>query len=112
MDYKNLDSAISVSPQISAADIPAIISAGFRSIVCNRPNEEEDGQPTYESVEAAAKSAGLPIVNIPVVSGRITRQNMIDMKKAMDELPKPVFAYCRSGARCANLYAMLDDLDD
>ena len=112
MDYKHLDSSISVSPQISAADIPSIQAAGFKSIVCNRPDEEEAGQPTYASVEAAAIAAGLPILNIPVISGRITRQNMIDMKRAMDELPKPVFAYCRSGARCANLYAMLDDLDD
>ena len=112
MDYKQLDSVITVSPQISAADIPEIISAGFNSIVCNRPDDEEDDQPSYASVEAAAKAAGIPIVNVPVVSGKITRQNMIDMKRAMEELPKPVFAYCRSGARCTNLYALLDDLDD
>lgn len=112
MQFKQLDADIAVSPQIQPSDIRSILDAGFKSIVCNRPDDEEPDQPSYASVEAAANSAGIPIRNVPVVSGKITRQNMIDMKKAMDELPKPVFAYCRSGARCANLHAMLDDLDD
>ncbi len=112
MTFKELDETVSVAPQIHPEDIAAIIAAGFKSIICNRPDDEEDDQPSYALIEAAARKAGVPICNIPVVSGRITRQNVVDMKAALEDMPKPVFAYCRSGARCTNLYAMVEDLDD
>lgn len=112
MNHRELNPSFSVSPQISPDDIAAIKAAGFKSIICNRPDDEEPGQVPYAKVEAAAKAAGLPIANIPVVSGNITRQNAVDMKAALERLPKPVFAYCRSGARCANLYALTQQLPD
>ena len=112
MNYRELDSTISVSPQISADDIVTIQAAGFNSIICNRPDGEEPGQIAYAVIEEAARKAGIPIVNIPVVSGQISQQNVRDMKAAIEQLPKPVFAYCRSGARCTNLYQMVQTLAD
>ena len=112
MIFKELDKNVSVAPQIQPGDIEAIVAAGFKSIICNRPDGEEHDQPAYSLIETAAKEAGLPICNIPVVSGRITRDNVADMKVALETMPKPVFAYCRSGARCTNLYAMVQDLID
>lgn len=112
MNFRELDTQIAVSPQIGPETVAEVLAAGFKSIICNRPDDEEDDQPAYALVEAAALAAGIPIRNIPVVSGSITLDNVRDMKAAMADLPKPVFAYCRSGARCANLYAMVQDLDD
>ena len=112
MNFKELNETVSVAPQIHPEDIAAILAAGFKSIICNRPDDEENDQPAFALIEAEAKKAGIPICNIPVVSGHITRQNVINMKAALDEMPKPVFAYCRSGARCTNLYALVRDLED
>jgi uncharacterized protein (TIGR01244 family) len=44
------------------------------------------------------------------VSGAITRENVEDQAKALEELEGPVFAYCRSGARCTNLYGLVQEL--
>ena len=112
MNYRQLDETIAVSPQIEPEEIGAIVAAGFRSVICNRPDDEEPGQTSWSRVEAAAKAAGIPFVNIPVISGQITAQNVRDMKAAVAKLPKPVFAYCRSGARCSNLYQMVLALPD
>jgi uncharacterized protein (TIGR01244 family) len=112
MNFRQIDADIAAAPQIQAGDIPEIMSGGFKSIICNRPDGESADQTPYAIIEAAARKAGIAIRNIPVVSGAITFDNVRAMKAALAELPKPVFAYCRSGARCTNLYAMTLDLAD
>ncbi|MBX3596070.1 MAG: TIGR01244 family phosphatase [Rhizobiaceae bacterium] len=105
MQYRQISDNYAVSPQISVEDIEAIKAAGFKSIICNRPDNEDPGQPSADQIQAAAESAGLAFRWIPVVSGSITPQNIENQAEALKELPQPVFAYCRSGGRCTNLFA-------
>ena len=107
MEYRQITDNYSVSGQITPDEIAAVKAAGFKSVICNRPDEEQPGQPSAASVGAAAQAAGLAFVHIPVISGQITADNVADQAAALDELQGPVFAYCRSGARCTNLYAMI-----
>lgn len=109
MEYRQITANYSVSAQIDPEDVGAIKAAGFKSVICNRPDEEQPGQPSAASVETAARQAGLDFRYIPVVSGQITGDNVRDQAAALDELEGPVFAYCRSGARCTNLYALVQD---
>ena len=106
MDIKRLNARIAVSPQIKAEDIVAIARAGYKSVICNRPEGEEQGQPTAASIAAAARAAGLHFIHIPAVSGALTDQHARDMADALATLPGPVLAYCRSGARSARLAEM------
>src|SRR3546814_4759693 len=55
MTIRSLTPALSVSPQIDPADVVALAASGFRSIVCNRPDGEEAGQPTAAAIAAAAE---------------------------------------------------------
>ena len=107
MEYRQISDDYSVSGQIQPQDIAAIKDAGFRSVICNRPDNEQPGQPSAESITAAAEAAGLAFRYIPVISGQITMDNVEDQAEALDELDGPVFAYCRSGARCTNLYGLI-----
>ena len=108
MDYRSITDHYAVSGQIEAADIAAVKAAGFKSVICNRPDAEHPGEAsTADEVAQAAKSAGLEFRYIPVISGQITAENIEDHAAALADLPTPVFAYCRSGARCTNLYAMI-----
>ncbi|MDX8452664.1 TIGR01244 family sulfur transferase [Mesorhizobium sp. VK9D] len=107
MEYRQISDDYSVSGQIQPEDIAAIKDAGFKSVICNRPNDEQLGQPSAENVQAAAEAAGLGFRYIPVISGQITMDNVEDQAAALDELEGPVFAYCRSGARCTNLYGLI-----
>ena len=106
MEITRLNERISVAPQIGAADVAALAKAGFKSIICNRPDGEEQHQPSAAEVKKAAENAGLTFVHVPAVSGAITEQNAADMAKALARLPGPVLAYCRSGARSAKLVEM------
>lgn len=106
MDIKRLNARLGVSPQIRPEDVVAIARAGYKSIICNRPEGEEKQQPSASSVEAAANAAGLTFVHVPAISGALTDQNVRDMTKALERLPSPVLAYCRSGARSAKLAEM------
>jgi len=107
MQYANVTQQLSVSPQISVDDIDAIKAAGFKSIICNRPDGEVADQPTFREIEAKAKSLGIPCIYQPVVSGKVTSEEAIKFAQNLDNLEGPVFAYCRSGTRCITLWAML-----
>ena len=107
MEYREISEDYSVSGQIQPEDVAAIKKAGFKSVLCNRPDDEQPGQPSADTVGAAVEAAGLGFRYIPVISGQITAENVEDQAEALEELDGPVFAYCRSGARCTNLYGLI-----
>jgi uncharacterized protein (TIGR01244 family) len=106
MQTKTITEDFTVAAQITPDDVPAIAAEGYRSILCNRPDGEEPGQPPFGTIAAAAEAQGLRVAYLPVVSGQITPENVEDFRAAMQDLPGPVFAYCRSGARCQNLWML------
>lgn len=112
MEYRQISENYAVSGQIAPEDVEAVKAAGFRSVICNRPDDEQPGQPSADSVKEAVEAAGLTFRYIPVISGQITEQSVADQAAALQELEGPVFAYCRSGARCTNLYALIQEMDE
>jgi uncharacterized protein (TIGR01244 family) len=105
MQYRQLTEDYAVSPQISVEDVALIKEAGFKSVICNRPDNEDPGQPSADAIKTAVEAAGLEFRWIPVISGGMTPQDVEDQAAALEDLPAPVFAYCRSGTRCTNLLA-------
>ncbi|MBE7635984.1 TIGR01244 family phosphatase [Sneathiella sp. P13V-1] len=106
MEAKKISDSLSVSPQITKDDIAALKEMGFRSIICNRPDGEGADQPTFEEIEAAANEVGLTIKYQPVTSGKVTDEDAEKFGALFEELPKPVFAYCRTGTRSATLWSL------
>ncbi len=106
MEHKPVTAELSVSPQITTSDIEAIAEAGFRSIICNRPDGEGSDQPTFEEIETAAKAKGLTARYQPVVSGRVRDEDARDFAALTAELPKPVLAFCRTGTRSITLWSL------
>ena len=109
MEIRQLTEDYSVAPQIGVEHVPLIKAAGFPSLISNRP-DTEDGAVQHDEIAAAARAAGLEFRYIPGISGQITQANVDDQADALDTLPKPVLAYCRSGTRCTNLYALVQQL--
>ncbi|MFT6091892.1 TIGR01244 family sulfur transferase [Sulfitobacter sp.] len=106
METKKLTERLSVSPQILADDMAELKAQGFRAIICNRPDGEGTDQPTFTEIETAAKKHGLEAVYIPVVSGKVVDTEADAFGAAMETLPAPVLAYCRSGTRSATLWSL------
>ncbi|MFM9938184.1 MAG: TIGR01244 family sulfur transferase [Hyphomicrobiaceae bacterium] len=108
MDLKKLTRDLSVSPQIAAADLAAVKAAGFRSVVCHRPDRESADQPPFHEIAAAASAQGLVIRHQPIVSGKMSDVDAAAFDALLQELPKPVLAYCRSGARSTSLWSLTE----
>lgn len=95
-----------VGAQVEKSDFKALADAGFRSVINNRPDGEEAGQLDHESAAEAARAAGLEYRYLPVVATNIGEDDIGAFGRALEELPKPVFAHCRSGMRSTALWAL------
>ena len=93
----------SVSGQITPADVPTIKAAGFNTIMCNRPDGESFGQPGSDMIKKAAEDLGMKFHYVPQGHSGISMNTLADFRKVIAE-GEPVFAYCRSGNRCAMLW--------
>jgi sulfide:quinone oxidoreductase len=108
MDIRKITDEVSVAPQIRVGDVPAIAAAGYRAVICNRPDGESADQPRSDDVAAAVTASGMEWRMLPV--SQISRADVDAFKALMAELPKPVLAFCRSGTRCTTLWS-LSELD-
>ncbi|MGI9522499.1 MAG: TIGR01244 family sulfur transferase [Hyphomicrobiaceae bacterium] len=106
MNARRVTDELAVSEQISTTDVAAIAAAGFRSIVCNRPNGESPDQADFQSIEDEARRVGLEVRWQPVISGHVQNEDAKTFGEIISKLPSPVFAYCRSGTRCIVLWSL------
>ena len=106
LDIRPLNDRFAVAPQIDPEDLPAIAAAGYVAIVNNRPDGEEPGQPSGEAIRAAALAAGLAYAEAPVTGAGFSHPQIDAMTAAITGADGPVLAYCRSGTRSCNLWAL------
>jgi uncharacterized protein (TIGR01244 family) len=102
---QRLSDDVSVAPQLDAAAMALAAQAGFKSVINNRPDfEGGPDQPASADVEAAARAAGLEYVHQPVAGGYQSPEDIARFRQLVETLPKPILAFCRSGARCTKLF--------
>ena len=104
--FRPLDPSISVFGQIEPEDVADAKAQGFTTIVNNRPDGEQPGQPTGAAIEAAARAAGLDYVAIPVDHSGFAEWQIAAMAEALEKADGPVLAFCRSGTRSTFLWAL------
>ena len=108
-EFRYLSPDYAVAPQLSLEDIARAAAGGFRTIIKNRPENEEPGQPQESSIIAAAKSAGLKYQALPF-TGPPPPAIVAETVLAMEQRTGPILAYCRSGTRSAAAWAMAQAL--
>jgi len=106
LHIRPLNDRFAVAPQIAPEDLPAIKAAGYVAIVNNRPDDEEAGQPAGDVIRAAAEDAGLAYTVVPVTNAGFSHFQLDAMAAALTAADGPVLAFCRSGTRSANLWAL------
>lgn len=107
---KKLADDVFAGPQISPADIPDLVQQGFRSIICNRPDHEEAGQPEFADIARAARAAGLEVCYVPIDLATFDDSDEEAFVDALKKLPHPVLAYCLSGARSTMLWSLVCEM--
>ena len=102
---QRLDADVCATGQLEPEAMAEAAAAGFRSIINNRPDfEGGPSQPTSEAIEAAARSAGLSYAFLPVAGGYQSPEEIARFAELLASLPKPILAFCRSGARSGRLW--------
>ncbi len=106
MQIRRIDDRISVSPQITADDVATLKAQGFTTIVNNRPDGEEAGQPSGDTIADAAAAAGMAYHAIPITHAGFSHPQLDAMAAVLADSDGPILAYCRSGTRSCNLWAL------
>ncbi len=104
MNIVKLSDGLGVSAQITAEDVAEIAAAGYQVLINNRPDGEEAGQPASTAIAAAALAADMEYHHMPVTAMSFPGPDFDAMRNLLDNPTRPVFAFCRTGTRCANLW--------
>ena len=104
MEIRRVTDGYAVSPQIEPQDVPAIAEAGYRTIICNRPDSEVPMELQSDVVRTAAEAAGLQFAFIPVTHGAMTPEIVGQQRTLIEE--GPTLAYCASGTRSTIMWAL------
>jgi uncharacterized protein (TIGR01244 family) len=101
-----LERDTAVAPQLVEADFATIARLGFRSVVNNRPDGEAPDQLPNAKAAAAARRHGLEFRYLPVHNVNVTDDDVVAaFRRLMDDLPRPILFYCRTGTRCTILWS-------
>lgn len=104
---------VCVAAQLAPDAMAEAARAGFRSVVNNRPDfEHGPDQPTNAAIEAAARAAGLEYRFLPVAGGYQSPEDIAAFARLLNELPRPMLMFCRSGARSTRLFQQAQALDN
>ncbi len=96
---------LSVASQIVEADIADYAEQGYRTVINNRPDDEEPGQLSSTLAAQRAQSLGLDYHYLPVTAATLTQSQLDAFAELLATAEKPVVAHCRSGTRCYLLWA-------
>lgn len=93
------------APQLTPEAMAAAAEAGIKAVLNNRPDHEGGpDQPLNADIETAARAAGLAYAYLPVQGGYQSPDEIARCAELLQELPRPLLMFCRSGARSTRLY--------
>lgn len=106
MDMRQITPTYFVAPQIDVTDMSDIVSAGIKTVICNRPDTEVPPALQADAIEAAAAAAGLHFVRLPLTHQTLNPENVAIHANAIEQSTGPVLAYCASGTRSTIVWAL------
>lgn len=88
------------------SDIKELARCGFRSVINLRTSEETQfsmhDNPDREGADV--RDYGMSYEHIPITPGKIGETELKVFRKAVEKLPKPIYAHSKAGRRSAALY--------
>ena len=101
---KALTNKVSVTGQMSSEKFSQLMQQGFKSVVVNRPDQEDGNKVKVSELREIAERQHVSVIYQPVMSGKITQTDIHEFAKYYNELPKPILMFCRSGTRSSALF--------
>ena len=107
MDARPLSDQYSVAPQLLPEDLDTAKAAGFKTVICNRPDGEVPPELAAAEMQRHAERLGLDFVVLPFSHGSLTMDLVNAHGDAIANATGPVLAYCASGNRSSILWALV-----
>lgn len=104
MQIYKLTATCAVAAQIQPGDVEVLRQNGYVAIVCNRPDDEDAGQPTAAAVASECERHGIAFYHLPVSHDGISAEMVERFQAIVAESSGAVLAYCRSGQRSSVLW--------
>jgi uncharacterized protein (TIGR01244 family) len=103
-----LTESFAVASQIGADDIPLIAAAGYRVLINNRPDGEQEGQLNSHDARQQAENAGMEYHYLPITAATLTLAQVEQFERLLAGTEGPILAHCRSGTRCCLLWSITE----
>ncbi len=95
-----------VAPALDASDFAEAARLGFKTIINNRPDGEQDGQRTAAELSPEARRTGLSYAHVPANKLELFCDEVVGgMINAIRSAEGPILAHCQSGMRSAIVWA-------
>lgn len=105
MNIRKIHPNFSIAEQIDLDHLDDLSRLGFTDIVCNRPDNEDAGQPIFDDLARAATAHGLKFHFIPVDGMTVTSDHVERLTDVMAGARGKVLGYCRTGNRSFKLWS-------
>ena len=96
--------------QIQAKDIAQLKQEKFECVLCNRPDNEEQDQPSVEMIKSQCLANGIEFLHLPITPGDFNLEAIMETEKVL-KTAKKTLAYCRTGTRSTMLWAFAKTKD-
>ncbi|RYL25830.1 MULTISPECIES: beta-lactamase hydrolase domain-containing protein [Acinetobacter] len=103
-DRTTLTPSVSVAGKMTVNKFQVLLTQGFKSVIVNRPDNERGNLVTASQLRQISEKSQVSLVYQPVISGKISQQDVIEFSKYYNSLPKPILMICKSGSRSTSLF--------
>lgn len=102
----NLAPGIAAAGKLDRQDIEALAASGVKTIVNNRPDNEDPGQLPAAEARQLAEARGIAYHHIPVTAATLSRADVDAFAAVLKSAPQPIVVHCRSGTRSTLLWSL------
>lgn len=103
---KTITSKFYVAEQLAPEALPELAAAGIKYLICNRPDNEVEGQANSQQMQQAAEQHNIAFYYLPTAPGQFPETIVREFATLIEGLDGKVLAYCRTGMRSASLWAL------
>lgn len=102
---------ITISGQITADDVAELAKQGVKSLVNNRPDGEEAGQPSSDEIAKACQEHGIAYAHIAFAGGMMDIHHVQTFADFFNDTERPLHIFCRTGNRSSTILAAARERD-
>lgn len=105
-DITHITPMFAVTGELEPNDFAEIAKRGFKCVISNRPDGEEESQMLARGEAAHAWRHGLKFVHVPASKHDLFTNAVVEqMADALRTVEGPILAHCKSGLRSAIVWA-------